>query len=162
MEILRKVVDIDSINTIKSVFKNGVSNKPIVDKHSEYINKLIKYSNIYYCDITNQKLLTVLKQFIAPTDFDHIYSIHWIKYESGYECLEHIDMESYTTYILNLNDEFEGGELFVNGINTESKQGDIVIFNGMKDKHRVSKVTKGIREVLVIWISPTSKLKKLI
>ena len=162
MEILRKVVDIDSINTIKSVVKGGNSNKTIVDKHSEYIDKLIKYSNIHYCDITNEKLLNTLKPFINPNDFKHIYSIHWIKYESEYECLEHIDMESYTTYILNLNDGFEGGELFVNGINTQSKQGDIVIFNGMKDKHRVSKITKGIREVLVVWISPTSKLKGLI
>ena len=119
-------------------------------------------TKIHYCDINNKKLLSVLRSIIKPADFNHIYSIHWIQYESGYECLEHTDMSSYTTYILNLNNNFEGGELFVNGENTNSKCGDVVIFNGMKDKHRVSKITKGIREVLVIWISTTSRTKDLI
>lgn len=162
MEILRNVISSEMIDTIKTVYMDGISNKPVIDKHSEYIDKLIKYSKIHYCDINNKKLLSVLRSIIKPADFNHIYSIHWIQYESGYECLEHTDMSSYTTYILNLNNNFEGGELFVNGENTNSKCGDVVIFNGMKDKHRVSKITKGIREVLVIWISTTSRTKDLI
>ena len=50
-----------------------------------------------------------------------------------------------------LNDDFEGGQFEVEGMGEVFlKKGDMVLFSsGMK--HRVRRVTKGVRESLVVW-----------
>lgn len=71
------------------------------------------------------------------------------KYVAGDICAEHYDPSDYTVIIL-LNNDFTGGNLYVENFDTELSAGDAVVFQG-KMNHRVSEVTNGLRYALSIW-----------
>jgi predicted 2-oxoglutarate/Fe(II)-dependent dioxygenase YbiX len=89
-----------------------------------------------------------------------IYSIHMIRYKQGDSCVKHIDRSSKHTYIFMLSDGFEGGELFIDGVNSHIGKGDVVSFNGQKQYHEVTEVISGVRDVLVVWTD--NSIKELI
>ena len=51
---------------------------------------------------------------------------------------------------INLNDDYEGGDLEINGETVQMKKGTIVFFPSFL-KHQAKPVTKGIRYSLVAW-----------
>lgn len=70
----------------------------------------------------------------------------------------HHDSYSNQTSILLLSDDFSGGDFILNKNNLEFKQkGTFITFNS-KDEHSVSKITKGIREVLVMLFKSNNKI----
>lgn len=71
------------------------------------------------------------------------------KYVAGDICVEHYDPSDYTVIIL-LNNDFTGGNLYVENFDTELSAGDAVVFEG-KMMHKVSEVTNGSRYALSIW-----------
>lgn len=56
------------------------------------------------------------------------------------------------SYTVFLNDNYEGGELEIEGKNYKGKQGQIVIYDN-KLRHQVIKITKGTRYACVGWFS---------
>lgn len=162
MIIHRNIISEQAIESILSKFRTPKTNTLIRNKHSSYIDKLINYQDIYYCDTKDTDLLYILSSIVEKEDFSSIYSIHYIRYTKGYECLEHTDMSSIKTYICILNDKHVGGDLYVNGINTNAKKGDVVTFNGTIEHHKVTQIVEGTREVLVIWINPLVKKESIL
>jgi predicted 2-oxoglutarate/Fe(II)-dependent dioxygenase YbiX len=85
------------------------------------------------------------------------------KYEKGRDMKEHFDHissiftgEDKGVPILSiigfLNDDFEGGELYINGKSINPKRGDILIFpSNFMYPHEVKPVTKGERYSYVAW-----------
>lgn len=86
------------------------------------------------------------------------------KYEKGNEMLEHIDHISSlfqgekpgypsTSIILLLNDEFKGGDLiFWEDHRPKLEFGDLIIWpSNFMYRHRVSRITDGVRYSLVAW-----------
>ena len=149
MKVFRKKLTISDIEIIRSNYREGISDEYVNKNHSYQIDKIIDYSDIFYCDKSNKFLLPIVNSFILPSE--DIYSIHWIEYAEGCSSDKHLDRSSLNTYIVLLTDEFSGGDLLVDGINTQMTLGDIVSFNGSKEYHEVLEVTKGVREVLVVW-----------
>ena len=68
----------------------------------------------------------------------------------GNEFEKHVDLSEYFNVGVCLNDDYDGGELYVENSNypIEKKQGNIYFFEGHKP-HGISKVTKGQRFALV-------------
>lgn len=62
------------------------------------------------------------------------------------------------TSILLLNDEFEGGELKVEGVDMKLKKGDLAIFYSSQ-KHWVERLINGTRYTLVTWFNYKNKNK---
>lgn len=71
-------------------------------------------------------------------------------YNKGEYCTEHRDPTKYTICIA-LNDEFEGGEFFVNNKPVKLNTGDGVIFPG-NTTHKLSEIIFSTRWSLCIWV----------
>lgn len=52
---------------------------------------------------------------------------------------------------LNDSDEYEGGDLFIEGEQVSREQGTAVLLDSQKDWHWVTPITKGVRYSLVYW-----------
>ena len=77
--------------------------------------------------------------------------IFYVNYYNAGECArEHIDPSKYTICIA-LNDDFEGGEFFVNKKPVKLNTGDGVIFLG-NTTHAVSEILSGSRWSLCVWV----------
>jgi len=88
-----------------------------------------------------------------------IVSIHINEYEEGAECLPHRDSNSEDTILILLNSCDVGGDLLLEnksiGLNEE---GQYVSYNGGNVTHGVTKVEKGFRKTLVVWLRPKTSL----
>lgn len=83
--------------------------------------------------------------------FDPI-TIHRVNYNVGGKALEHKDENSLHTYVIMLDDNFEGGDFYLRGELTDfRRRGQVAYYMGMDAAHSVSEVTKGSRKVLVVW-----------
>lgn len=93
------------------------------------------------------KPLSIESEAITISKNDAFY----VNYYSKGECAsKHIDPTKYTICIA-LNDDFEGGEFFVNDTPVKLNTGDGVIFLG-NTTHAVSEILSGSRWSLCIWV----------
>ena len=156
------------ISEIKLVYKLGIENggrdysnifNPMSNGNNYNVN--IISSKTFFCDLGNEKLIKIIKKYIPINDkTEYISNIHYIKYLTGEEAKPHADKDSADrTFIMLLNDNFEGGDFYLENEKTEFKKGDLLEFDSSKI-HSVKKIEKGEREVLVIWVKKISKDKK--
>jgi hypothetical protein len=94
------------------------------------------------------------------TNTDYKLEFHVLKYETGQFSYEHKDIYDFTMILL-LNDDFEGGDLYVSNLNTNLKKGDLVYFAGSK-RHKVDIIRSGKRYVLVSFITIPKNKKTMI
>ena len=149
MRVYRQIVNDTGILDILNHYRDGVEDIYMTTSHKKQIDKLIQYSNIFYCDLNNKFLQDIANNIIDENE--NIYSIHFVTYTVGDSCEKHIDRASYGTYIIILTDNYEGGELLIDDVDCKAKRGDVVYFNGNIEHHQVTKITKGTRNVLVLW-----------
>jgi hypothetical protein len=165
---MKKIVLIDDINRIKEIYKNGeehgVKSKDnpfdLRSTNKGYNKNFIK-SETFFCDLKNEELVNIIKKYITIDDkIEHISSIHHINYSVGDEAKEHTDRKSsIRTYTIMLNDNFKGGDFFILKEQIPFRLCEMIEFDGNM-KHSVSKITKGNREVLVIWVNTIKKFEK--
>ena len=65
----------------------------------------------------------------------------------------HQDAGDHLSFIIYLNDDFEGGETIVDGLEIKPKVGRLMIFSNGFYLHEVKKITKGKRYTLIAWYS---------
>jgi predicted 2-oxoglutarate/Fe(II)-dependent dioxygenase YbiX len=161
-------IDINDINLIKQVYRNGEENGGDMETNpynkrihkSEYGTKLVK-SETFFCDTRNQELVDVVKKYININETtEYIASMHYINYKIGDEAKEHIDTgSSIRTYVILLNDNFEGGDFYLDDIHIPLNLGEAIEFDADL-AHKVTPIISGNREVFAIWILPSQKNKK--
>lgn len=145
-------------------------NKGISD--SEYKNLSIKHpyavnrddnpiilSSMKHYGLHDEQLNTFLiSNFGTPEyELDFFYEL---TYNEGDYTNPHQDMEmiSQTTLVL-LNDDFSGGELFIDKTDVKfNKKKSYINFDGHKLKHSVNKIKSGKRIVLVIMFNKKQTL----
>lgn len=95
----------------------------------------------------------ICKKFDEP--IENLYIIHRLVYGMGGRAQKHKDrFTTHKTISILLSDDFEGGDMYINDIKIQlNTSGDYVCFNGGKDFHEVKEITKGERDVLIIWFS---------
>lgn len=161
-------ISIEDINVIKDVYRNGEENagdletNPYnrrIDKNG-YNTNLVK-SETFFCDTSNKELVNIVKKYITLNEtMEYIANMHYINYKIGEEAKEHIDTgSSIRTYIILLNDNFEGGEFYLDNTYIPLKLGEIIEFDANL-LHKVTPIISGHREVLAIWVLPSQKNKK--
>jgi predicted 2-oxoglutarate/Fe(II)-dependent dioxygenase YbiX len=158
MNIFKNKIDYSDIDIILKNYNFGKQNTKIISYHDNLIKNIINLKEIFYCDLNNKILVDTILKYVSVEEDEMIYSLHYIKYETGYYANKHLDIKSNKTYLIMLNDNFEGGELYVNNELVNFKKGDIVNFNGQTEKHAVKEITSGCREILAVWISKKLKL----
>jgi hypothetical protein len=160
------------INDVYTLHKNNL----IIWKYPAGKNTKERYSNgsatyVYLPILKNDELTNFIKEKTECSVSD-ITSIHIGKYEEGDFLENHIDERlvnsnnklNAITLIFLINPAEIGGLLFLDGIDIElNNSGDYIIFDGQKTYHEVTKVEKGTREVLIVWLIEKDKnLKKII
>jgi|TARA_S200002703_G_scaffold159054_1_gene171288 hypothetical protein len=140
----------------------------LADKEQlEYLNELAP-GLVHYGEVstevgvdfynTNNKTLTDYLSEILDIQNVKPLTIHTVNYSINGEVLEHIDANSFHTYVIMLEDNFEGGDFYLNKELIDfKKRGDVAYYEGWSSPHSISKITKGNRKVLVLWYSEFPK-----
>lgn len=160
-------LSIEDIEIIKNIYNKGEENigddvDNIYNKRFDknHYNLNIVSAKTFFCDLYNVELIDIIKKYIKINQDEYIANIHYINYGIGDEAKSHVDSgASVKTYIIMLNDNFEGGEFYLENELIPMKTGDMIEFDANK-LHSVKMVSNGNREVLVIWIKWNKKDKK--
>lgn len=162
MNLKKNIIIPSDIDLIKTVYRLGEENggrenfsKENPRITSKNYNTNLVNSETFFCDLRNDKLSDVLKKYITLYENQYIINIHYIKYKIGERALPHID-KGYLTYIILLNNDFDGGEFYINDQNINLQIGDLLSYDG-NTTHEVKPIKNGTREVLVIF---TERLRK--
>ena len=161
-------IEINDINLIKQVYRNGEENTGDIESNpynkridkNNYSTELVK-SETFFCDTRNKELVDIVKKYININETtEYISNMHYINYKIGEEAKQHVDTgSSIRTYIILLNDNFKGGEFYLDNIHIPLKLGEIIEFDANL-LHKVTPIISGNREVIAIWILPSQKNKK--
>ena len=106
---------------------------------------------------TNKDFENEVIDILSPIIKDTSYDVEWInltEYTVKNQLRLHTDTRSNKTIICNITDSYEGGEFLIEGEdNIKMELGDIIVLNGGKVSHGVSRVTKGYRASFNIWLT---------
>jgi hypothetical protein len=156
INIDKDILSNDEIEYIKVLAKKPIFNKVIMSqeyfdkaitelKNDYIINKILSYLYEKY----NMKLICKLAQIQT-----------WVPDSVSEEHIHRCGGRDNTEYnfIIYLNDDYEGGELFLPdyGIKIKPIKGLSVLFNGKNIKHGVTKIKKSNRYGLILWCSKTN------
>lgn len=116
-------------------------------------SKLIHYST------KNEKLNNIING-LTNRETKDIIALHTIESVPPCETKSHADSHSVCTLNILLEDDFEGGEFYLNNKKYDGlrERGDYVVYNGGKERHSVSKITKGVRKSLIVWYGKNKEL----
>jgi hypothetical protein len=165
---MKQTISIEDINRIKEIYRDGQENgiketdNPFIFRSDSkgYNTELVK-SETFFCDLRNDELVGIVKKYVQINeDTEYLSSIHYIHYREGEEAKEHTDtISSIRTYIIMLNDDFEGGEFYLDTTHIPFGLGEMIKFDGTTP-HSVKAVKSGNREVLAVWINRIPKHNK--
>ncbi len=135
----------NSMSTIKGVFPLG---------GCDYIVENCNHRAKIGTNITDFKLpkpaIEKLKDLLKP--WRVACTIQW--YNAGDSMAKHVDNANKHGRVLScsilLTDNFEGGDLMIEGERANLTKGDAIIFSPA-DEHWVTEVTKGTRVTLAVW-----------
>ena len=113
--------------------------KKLIDIHNNS-NEVKKFRDTFILTFFNKEVLNIIhkkfkiKKLLSPDNMEIV------KWPMGSSMKKHRDTGDDISFILYLNDDYEGGE-----------QGRIVIFSNDKYIHEVKKVNWGVRYTLAGW-----------
>lgn len=115
------------------------------------VNDFSDTTTIHY-SFRNKNLNKILTK-ISKRDIKNAITLHTVEAYPPQSTIEHIDKASELTLNILLDDNFEGGYIYINGekINGLRERGDYLMYNGSKEPHSVTPVTKGKRKSLIVW-----------
>lgn len=122
-------------------------------------SKILATSKLIHYSLSNEKLNKIISDITKRKTKD-IISLHTIESLPPSETLNHVDEYSVLTLNVLLEDEFEGGEFYLNEklYNGMKEKGDYVLYAGNKEYHAVRTVTSGVRKTLILWYHKPSGL----
>lgn len=124
-----------------------------IKENKEYTTALMTHYSF-----RNKKLNKIISE-ITKKDIGEALSLHTIEAYPPESTKEHIDGFSTLTLNILLEDDFEGGYIYINGkkINGLRERGDYLMYNGSKEPHSVTPVIKGKRKSLIVWYGTKSR-----
>jgi predicted 2-oxoglutarate/Fe(II)-dependent dioxygenase YbiX len=118
-----------------------------IKENKEYTTALMTHYSF-----RNKNLNKIISE-ITKRDISEALSLHTIEAYPPESTREHMDAFSHLTLNILLEDDFEGGYIYINGekINGLRERGDYLMYNGSKEPHSVTPVIKGKRKSLIVW-----------
>ena len=140
----------DEINFVKSAHSQLYST--YIGEKGDDVALITENSIIY--SLKNKNLNNFLCEKLEEP-IEYLYMIHKHIYGVGDFAKKHKDRyATHKTVSIILSDEFEGGDMYVNDKKIQlNTNGEYVSFFGGNDFHEVKPITKGNREVLIVWFS---------
>ena len=123
---------------------------------NNYINifnnsKPEKYRDTFILKIKDNLLLDHLKHEFKIDKLQTPDNLEIVQWPENSFMEPHYDKGDTLAFIVNLNDDYVGGETIIDGLNVTPKIGKVVIFSNGRLKHSVNKVEKGTRFTLIGW-----------
>lgn len=115
------------------------------------------YSDYYKQKLDNERTMLCETYFNKKFKIDNLNMTIW---KEGHEMHPHSDYGARKEFphreyasLIYLNDQYEGGELYIPELNFEMKpkKGQLVCFQGGKYMHGVKKILKGERLTSICW-----------
>ena len=99
---------------------------------------------------------------LTNRNVEDMTALHKLKYYTGGGNKPHTDISDYTIVII-LKSDCKGGQLILNDIPQLdfNQTGDYIMYNGGLERHSVTPITEGTREVLVAWYNNPIRNKSL-
>jgi len=119
---------------------------------AEHVTEVISFPHLMDRDVFRNifcKISQHIKNINKSLYINYCEIVKWrtLSYQG-----EHNDFDYHPfTSIIYLNDNYNGGETIVDDIKVKPKKGKIITFEGKKLKHKVNKITKGIRYTIPVW-----------
>jgi Rps23 Pro-64 3,4-dihydroxylase Tpa1-like proline 4-hydroxylase len=155
----------DKITELNSILeKTNIGNQVYLDYLKSITQGLVDYHHRgkgdmkinHFSPRNNQNLVKFLFENFSIRK-DDIISIHINDYNEGSYAEMHQDSNSSKTYLILLEPAIEGGDLMLeDAIIPFNKIGQVVSYNSGKIMHGVSKIIKGHRRTLVVWVNERS------
>jgi hypothetical protein len=142
--------------------KEGILINAKLDKKN-YNDEVFNFET-FFCNQKNEELNKIISKYIKIENNEFIYSAHYNKYKTGDSIKKHvdsIDTNKTRTFTILLNENFEGGDFFVDGIHVPIRYGEIIEFDGTK-VHWTTPIISGEREIFAILLHNFKKDKKTI
>jgi hypothetical protein len=123
---------------------------------SEFIEKfkqspVLKYRNTFTVKIKPKNILERINNKFKLHNFLEPDNCEIVMWPIDSYMKMHIDNGDKFSFLLYLNDDFEGGETVIEDITVKPKQGRIVIFSNGVMYHEVKQIKKNNRFILVGW-----------
>lgn len=137
------------------------SNGWMLRRHDNYPTTDMELKNIQSFPIVNNRLHIILsaveKQFDVPSDILRVTDLFIARYDANKQnsLKRHTDGSEYS-FVIALNDDFEGGGTRINNKNIKLGTGECLIFCG-KNYHSGIKVVSGVRYIIAGFIEIISK-----
>ena len=124
-----------------------------LDKSWITTTKVIHYS------FRNPNLNKILEELSGRSIRDCL-TLHTVEAVPPQATVPHTDLYSQITLNILLEDECEGGYLYLGDEKVEGykEKGDYVIYEGRKIEHSVTPIIKGKRKALIVWYGPVKSL----
>ena len=141
----------EQFTNLKDLIDNAIT-----ESHSKYstmegpIKKRLK-TQVTPISFENKELVEFLCE-IAKQDPIKVKNLHLVDYTPGELFEEHKDLSALTLVIIT-EDNFKGGELYIDGepIHDFKSNGDYLIFNGQKHLHGLTEITEGLRQTISVF-----------
>ena len=131
---------------------------PIQEHIYEHRYSVLPNIEIEYYSTTNEDLNKALSDILGIKNIIPI-TIHTFNYNVGAYSNRHRDTNSADTFVIILEDDFKGGDFYLNDKLTEfRKRGDVANYMGHEERHSVTPITEGVRTVLVVWYPQAESL----
>ena len=132
-----------------------------IRRHDNYPTTDMELKNILSFPVVNNRLHIILseieKQFDVPSDLLLVTDLFIARYDNNKQnsLKRHTDGSEYS-FVIALNDNFEGGGTRINSKDIKLKTGECLIFCG-KNYHSGIKVVSGVRYIIAGFIEIISK-----
>lgn len=139
-------------NNLILIYDNFLSK----EECNKYINtfnssKPEQYRDTFILKIKDNLLLDYLKDEFKIDKLQTPDNLEIVQWPENSFMDPHYDKGDTLAFIVNLNDDYIGGETIIDGLKVVPKIGRVVIFSNGRLKHSVNKVEKGNRYTLIGW-----------
>jgi hypothetical protein len=119
----------------------------------------ITTTKVIHYSFRNPNLNKILEELSGRSIRDCL-TLHTVEAVPPQATVPHKDLYSEVTLNILLEDDCEGGYLYVEGKKIEEyeEKGDYVIYEGRNKEHSVTAITKGKRKALIVWFGPIKSL----
>ena len=110
-----------------------------------------KFRDTIVLSFRDEDILKHVTETFTFYPFKSIDNMEIVKWPTGSKMALHRDEGDTFSWIIYLNDDFEGGETVIDGIKIKPKRGRLVLFSNGFYEHEVKEITKGTRYTLIAW-----------
>lgn len=123
----------------------------LINYFNQNTQSVQKYRDTYILKYIYKPILDKLCKNIKFYDFKNVDNMEIVLWPKDSFMKPHYDEGDYLSFIVYLNDNYEGGETVINNIKIKPKKGSIVIFSNGLYLHNVNKIKNNERYTLIAW-----------